>query len=116
MSRVFNLAARILTGLDVSDTQSGLKAARSEALYKILPLLSVKRYAFDVEFLVVASLLGMKIKELPVDINLDSMFGMRKVVRMGVDLLGIVYRLRLIRWYQKNLQAQSMTYVPLVRW
>jgi glycosyltransferase involved in cell wall biosynthesis len=116
MSRIFNVITRILTGLDVSDSQSGLKAARSEALYRILPLLSVKRYAFDVEFLVVASLLGMKVRELPIEIRSESMFGMRKVARMGVDLLGIVYRLRLIRWYQKNMVALSNTYVPLVRW
>jgi dolichol-phosphate mannosyltransferase len=56
----FNLLVRILTPLSLSDTQVGFKAFRRTALDRILPLLSVKRYAFDVELLTVAKLLNLK--------------------------------------------------------
>ncbi len=116
LSLGFNILERILTGARVSDTQSGLKAARSSALYRLLPLLSVKKYAFDAELLAVASLIGLKIRELPVDIDLTATFSARKVFRMFVDLLGIAYRLRIKRWYQKNMITMSDTYKPIIPW
>jgi hypothetical protein len=73
---------------------------------QILPLLSVKRYAFDVEVLAVARLLKMKVVELPVAIRLGALFSVRHIVRIFVDLMGIVYRLRVKRWYQANLWRQ----------
>ena len=116
LSLGFNILERILTGVKASDTQSGLKAAKSSALYKLLPLLSVKKYAFDAELLAVASLLGLKIRELPVYIDLRATFSARKVFRMFVDLLGIAYRLRIKRWYQKNMVTMSDTYRPIIPW
>jgi glycosyltransferase involved in cell wall biosynthesis len=112
----FNTLERILTGVRVTDTQAGLKAAKSRALYQILPLLSVKKYAFDAELLAVASLLNMRIQELPVFIELRATFSVRKVFRMLIDLLGITFRLRIRRWYQKNMVTMSRTYSPIISW
>ena len=116
LSLGFNFLERFLTGVRATDTQAGLKAARSEALYQVLPLLSVKRYAFDAELLAVASLFGYTIKELPVDIDLKATFSARQVFRMFIDLLGIGYRLRIRRWYQKNYELMSDTYKPIIQW
>ena len=116
LSLGFNFLERLLTGVHATDTQAGLKAARSEALYQVLPLLSVKRYAFDAELLAVASLFGYTIKELPVDIDLKATFSARQVFRMFIDLLGIGYRLRIRRWYQKNMASMSKTYSPIIPW
>jgi hypothetical protein len=102
-----------VAGVRVSDTQSGFKAFRSEALAKAMSLVSVKHYAFDVELLAVAKLLKLRIVEVPVRIRLGSLFSARQVVRMLVDLLGITYRLRVIRWYQKNLYNARATYRPI---
>jgi len=79
-------------------------------------LLSVKRYAFDVEVLTVAHLLGMRIVELPVDIRMNARFKLKDVARMGVDLLGIAYRLKVKRWYQENLNKRHVEYKPLIKW
>lgn len=103
LSRTFHCLVVLMTGVQVSDTQSGFKAFRREALTEIMGLVSVKRYAFDVELLAIARLLKMRIVELPITIELGSLFSVRQVARMFVDLLGITYRLRVIRWYQKNL-------------
>jgi glycosyltransferase involved in cell wall biosynthesis len=116
LSLGFNILERLLTGVRASDTQAGLKAARSAALYKVLPLLSVKKYAFDAELLAVASLLNYRIVELPVNIQLAAMFNAKHVFRMMIDLLGIAYRLRVKRWYQKNSMTMTATYMPIIPW
>jgi hypothetical protein len=85
-------------------------------LYQVLPLLSVKRYAFDAELLAVASLFNFKITELPVDIELKATFSARQVFRMMIDLMGIAYRLRIRRWYQKSMVEMSESYKPIIRW
>ena len=49
------------------DTQVGLKVFRREVADEVLPLLLVKRFAFDLELLAVARALGYgRMRELPV--------------------------------------------------
>jgi len=115
LSLGFNVLEGLLTG-GRATTQAGLKAARSTALYQILPLISVKKYAFDAELLAVASLFGFRIRELLVNIDLKGTFSARQVFRMFIDLLGIGYRLRIRRWYQKNNEIMSDTYKPIIAW
>ena len=102
LSRTFNVLVRTLIGFDLKDTQVGLKVMKRSAVDKIFPRLSVKRYAFDVELLALANLYGLKIVELPVKLQLASSFKSKDAWRMFVDLLGIAYRLRVIRWYQRQ--------------
>ena len=99
----FHVLVRLLTGVKVRDTQAGLKALRKNAFMDIVPRLAVKRYAFDVELLVLANLYGLKVVEMPVNIRMKGLFSLREVGKMFVDLLGIAYRLRVIRWYQRAL-------------
>jgi len=116
LSLGFHILVRLLAGIRVSDTQAGLKAFRSESLRKILPLLTVKNYAFDVEVLTVAQLLKMRIVELPLTVHQGAHFEVKHIVRMAVDLLGITYRLRVKHWYQKNLNNRYAEYKPLIKW
>jgi len=116
LSLGFNAFERLLTGVRAKDTQAGFKGAKSRALYQILPLVTLKRYSFDLEFLAVASLFNFKVHELPVFIDLKVLVDPRRVLRMMVDVLGIAYRLRITRWYQKNIARMSDTYDPLVKW
>jgi len=116
LSYGFHILAKLLTGVTVSDTQSGLKAARTEVLKRIFSLLLVKKYAFDLELLVVAQLLDCRIQELPVEIKLGSQFGLREMVRMFVDTLGIAYRLRINGWYLANLRSERPRYKAIIRW
>ncbi len=105
MSLTFNFLARLLTGTDLKDTQVGFKAMRKSAVNHIFPRLAVKRYAFDVELLVVCRLYGLKIKEMPVNINLNASFKPMDAWRMFLDLLGTAYRLRIIHWYQRSISS-----------
>jgi len=104
LSYGFNVLVKLLVGLRLSDTQTGLKAVRRSALARVFPKLTVKRYAFDVELLVLTNLFGLKIVELPIDVRLRSLFSVREVWRMFLDLLGITYRLRVLRWYQRAMK------------
>jgi len=98
----FNVLVKLLVGLRLSDTQTGLKAVRRSALVGVFPKLTVKRYAFDVELLALANLFGLKIVELPINVRLRNLLSVQEVWRMFLDLLGITYRLRVLKWYQRS--------------
>jgi glycosyltransferase involved in cell wall biosynthesis len=102
LSHGFSVLVRSMTGLKLGDTQAGLKAMRRSAFRDVFPRLSVKRYAFDVELLTVANLYGLKVVEMPVNLRMHALFSVREVWKMFVDLLGITYRLRVLRWYQRS--------------
>lgn len=101
LSRSFNVLARLLAAVKVGDTQTGLKAVRRGALEKTFSRLAVKRYAYDVELLTVASLDGLKIVQLPINVRMHSLFKLKEAWRMFIDLLGIAYRLRIRKWYSR---------------
>ena len=102
LSKTFNVLVRLSVGINIKDTQSGLKVGDGNALRKIFNVMLVKRYAFDVEMLAIASKLNLKIKESPIKITLDCSFKLREIVNMFIDVMGISYRLRIIRFYQKR--------------
>jgi glycosyltransferase involved in cell wall biosynthesis len=105
-SWLFQQFVRVLFRLDVRDTQVGLKLFRHEIAEQVLPLLLVKRYAFDIELLAVSRAFGFsKIEELP--ITLEYRFtgsGVRSkaVLRALIDTAAIFYRLRVLRYYQRR--------------
>ena len=57
-SWLYQQLIRVLFRLDVRDTQVGLKVFRRELADEVMPLLLVKRFAFDLELLAVARALG----------------------------------------------------------
>jgi glycosyltransferase involved in cell wall biosynthesis len=97
---------RILFRLDVRDTQVGLKVFSRRVADEVLPLLLVKRFAFDLELLAVATALGYgRIRELPV--RLDYRFkgsGVRSLAVLGAlwDTAAIYYRLRILHTYARK--------------
>ena len=105
-SWLYQQVVRLLFSLDVRDTQVGLKVFRREVAEEVLPLLLVKQFAFDLEFLAVARSLGYgRIKEQPV--RLEYQFtgsGVRSgaVMLALVDTLAIFYRLRILRYYKRK--------------
>jgi glycosyltransferase involved in cell wall biosynthesis len=114
LSLSFNALVRLMTGVAYSDSQTGLKAMKGVHFRQIMNLICVKRYAYDVEILAVAQLLKLRVAELPVNIRQVSLFDRRSVMYMLIDLLGIAYRLRVIRWYQKNLKNSIQKYKPII--
>jgi glycosyltransferase involved in cell wall biosynthesis len=97
----FNMIVRLLTGIRVGDTQTGFKAFKTEQLRRIMRAAVVKRYTWDVEVLLMAKILGLRVAEAPVVIRQNSRFSLRMALSMLIELLGITYRYRIARWYQK---------------
>lgn len=70
MEKVFRLLRMIITNnYDIQDTQCGFKVFTREAANKLFPLLTVKRFSFDVELIFLAKKMGLKIKELPISLQ-----------------------------------------------
>jgi len=110
-SKVYQFLVKILFGLKIRDTQSGLKAYKREVLEKVLPRLVVKKFAFDIEILAVAKYLGFdKIYESPVEINWDKMntnftpllFLDKAIRRMMLDTIAVFYRLKILKYYDEK--------------
>lgn len=64
--RIGNILIRLLAVPGIKDTQCGFKAFTEEAAMKIFPQLTIKRWGFDIEILVLARLMGFRIKEVGV--------------------------------------------------
>jgi glycosyltransferase involved in cell wall biosynthesis len=65
--RIFNLALRIILGLDFKDTQCGFKAFSHKAANVVFPLQQIERWGFDPELLFLAKRNGLTVKEVPVE-------------------------------------------------
>jgi dolichyl-phosphate beta-glucosyltransferase len=64
--RIFNLALRVLLGLNFKDTQCGFKAFTRSASQAIFPFQRIERWGFDPELLYLARRAGLKVQEIPV--------------------------------------------------
>lgn len=95
-------ATRFFFGLNISDTQTGLKVFRREVLEKVLPRLLVKAWAFDLEILAVANRLGFRrIYESPIELSFNFMSNIthKAVFNFAIDYLAIFYRIHILHYY-----------------
>lgn len=111
----YQMVVRLFFGLNVKDTQVGVKFFRREVLEKVLPRLVVKHFAFDIEILAVANYLGFsRIYEAPVEVKLSfggtSILTSKKFLRtvffMFLDTLAVFYRLRILNYYSDKNQRK----------
>ena len=101
---------RLLFLLPTRDTQTGIKLIRRETLAAVLPKMLEKRFAFDLELLVVARRMGYRnFVELPVQIaeRFTSTISPKAVWRTLLDTLAIFYRLRVAHFYGPQLAPAS---------
>jgi len=98
----FNILSRLFTGIKLKDTQTGLKAFRRSVLERMIPKIVAKRYAFDLELMAACNHCGFRITDLPVDIHVESIIGLKEILRMALDLFRVAYRLRILKYYQRD--------------
>jgi len=92
--RAFNLALRIVLGLNFKDTQCGFKAFTRDAAQKLFTLQKIERWGFDPELLYLARTLHLKVVEVPV--TWSHREGTRiNPLRDGIRMLG---EMLTIRW------------------
>jgi glycosyltransferase involved in cell wall biosynthesis/O-antigen/teichoic acid export membrane protein len=102
MSWTYHKLCRLLFRVNVRDTQTGMKLIRRQVLADVLPRMLEKRYAFDLEFLVVARRLGYtRIFEAPIklDYRFESQVAPSAVARILLDTLAIYYRRYILNTY-----------------
>jgi dolichol-phosphate mannosyltransferase len=100
LSRAFNLLIKVTLGIAQTDTQAGFKVGKGDIMRKIFRNVSVNRYAFDVEFLAIASILHLRVQEMPVIMNIDRKFKIKEIVNMFLDVTRIWYKYRIAHRYQ----------------
>ncbi len=95
----YHLMVKLLFGLPLTDTQSGIKIFRRNVVEKVIPQLLVKKYAMDIEFLVAAKCAGFsRIYEAPIEVNFDrttSRISWGVIRKMLWDTLAVYYRLKI---------------------
>jgi len=101
MSGVYQILNKILFNLYVKDTQVGIKLFKRDVLEKVMPKIVIKRFAFDLEFLVVANKYNFKIVEAPIVMHykFGSTINPEAIFWMLWDTAAIFYRLKILRSY-----------------
>ena len=107
ISRVYFLLVKLMFGMPIHDTQTGLKLFKAEVLEKVLPKILVKEFAYDLEILVNAHHLGYRIAEAPVIVDSKKRYGrirMKDIYKTWIDTLAIYYRLNILKYYDQPSQ------------
>ncbi len=101
-SGIYFAIVRLLVGLPVSDTQTGMKLFTRDALGWAFDRMLVKTFAFDLEVLSIAHAKGYAVAEAPVEMHFGQKLGClswANVKQVMHDTLAIFYRIRILRYY-----------------
>lgn len=105
---------KFLFGIKVRDTQAGIKIFKKQVLQKVLPRMVEKKFAGDLEMLVVADSLGFnRIYEAPIKLdytlgNMTSAATLKSIIRIIVDTIAIFYRKNFLGYYKKVSEKNSI--------
>jgi glycosyltransferase involved in cell wall biosynthesis len=94
MGRVFNLWVRLVALPGVQDSQCGFKCFTSAAAEAVFPLQTVDDFSFDVEILLIARRLGLRIAE----VGIEWHYRPQSRVRPLRDALRMAWGVVKIRW------------------
>lgn len=95
----FRWFVKWMVGVQVSDTQTGLKMFRREALFSVLNRTTSEGYTLDIELIVLLSHGNYKIKEVPVILNKvhGSSITPRRLLQVVRDLLRLFREMKDLR-------------------
>lgn len=106
MSTGYYWFLKVLFGLKLKDTQTGIKLFRTASVQPILKVMRTSRFSFDIELLAIATKKGLVIKEMPVVVN----FSRNKSDRSKISLASIFEMVRdslRIRMYVSKLKVNE---------
>lgn len=104
LSLGYYIILKILFRLNVKDTQTGLKLFKAHVIKEVMPKITVKGYAFDIEVLAIINRKGYKIVDAPIELvfsrgNARGRIRIRDVWKMFADTCSIFYRLKMKKMY-----------------
>jgi len=104
-SNMYYFLIKILFGLPVKDTQTGFKLFRYSSLKSSLKKVVIKKYAFDLELLVVSKIQKRKIIECPIILKPTRTYynriGFKAIMNIILDTMAIFYRYRILKYYER---------------
>jgi len=106
VSVVYFFLVKVMFGLPIRDTQTGLKLFKRQVLERVFPKSLVKKFAYDLELLVLAHYFGYRITEAPVTMhfkrNTWGRIGIKAILDTWFDTMAVWYRMYLLRYYDKR--------------
>lgn len=101
----YYLMLKLLFGLKVKDTQTGIKIYKATYIKRVVKIQRIKGFAFDIEQLALLNNLGAKIDEMPVEVNYSRQesFGrirIKDILKMFTDTIKIWWNLRVRKIYK----------------
>ena len=118
VSSVYYFIVKLMFGLPIRDTQTGIKLFKRAAVAWVFPRMLVKHFAFDLEILSIAHERGFRIAEAPVVLDFHGgglgcarPSAVRSVLH---DTLAVFYRLKVLKYYQSIPDPRMPDPPPLV--
>ena len=97
MGKTFNTLVRTLGLSRFRDTQYGFKCFKRETALKVFNLQKINGFAFDVEILLIAEWLGLKVKEVPV-VWINSPESKVHLIKGSLSMLLELFKIRFFEW------------------
>ncbi|MBZ5573517.1 MAG: glycosyltransferase family 2 protein [Acidobacteriia bacterium] len=111
LGRIFNLALRVLLGLNFKDTQCGFKAFTRRAAHTVFPPQQIERWGFDPELLYLARKHHLAVAEVPVAWSHREgtrIHPIRDGLRMFADVLKVRWNALSGKYAAGNTAAESL--------
>ena len=106
LSKGYYTLMKILFGLNIRDTQTGIKLFNTERIRPVLKQMKTNSFSFDVEILAIASKMGLSIEEMPVVVNFSrnksdkSKIRLMTIFEMFIDAIRIKMQVMKIKKVQ----------------
>lgn len=116
-SSVYFYLVKMLIGLPLRDTQTGIKLFKREVLEYAFPRMLVKTFAFDIELLAIAHDKGYSLAESAVLLNMQGVWAWVKpatITQIVLDTMAVFYRQKVLKYYQSIPSFHAMPSPPLV--
>jgi dolichyl-phosphate beta-glucosyltransferase len=101
MGKTFNWIVRTITGLPFQDTQCGFKLIKRSNIQSFIQRLSIKRFAWDVEFLMFSKKAGLSLIEVAVSWEHQDASRVR-IIQDSLEMLYRVCVLKIKLFFMRN--------------
>ncbi len=109
---------KFLFGLPIMDTQTGIKLFKREALELALPKVIVKRFAFDIELLLILFKHQLKVVSAPIKLDFSRKFGwnfnFNVILKTFIDTFAVWYRDKILKFYDRPLGENKKFFYSIV--
>lgn len=103
LSKGYVNMTNILFGMSLKDIQTGMKMFRRSELLTVLPKLTIKKFAFEIELLTALKINGFSnLKDIPVQLKMvtkTTICFKTDILNMMKDTLAVYYRANVLEWY-----------------